>query len=332
MVSKRAEPPPSRESGKVSAESWKERPGQRRTTNTYNNATFASLHVVLVPTYPPLASHQGHVNEVDSPTSLLPIISSAPTHTNQNGTTAPIKSQGECHLALLRPTFRTGHSATIHPLLCPRTLVLGLAPADGDVFVLVHVRNLPPHGHEEEYSKVHDQYRPKHRHVEHGEERHEEARDGPLGHREPELELRQLPREGPVLLALGFRRGEGRAGPVVDLLQVQRRQEQDEVVEEVNSQPIRDDEVSLDQVNSQEEQGQTHGEADPSRHHVDGRLVQPVLDRPVDVVLVRHVECAGGDTATRACGAYVGVAIIGRAGAAWGMQREASSTGRMPKK
>lgn len=175
-------------------------------------------------------------------------------------------------------------------MLRPGVLVLGLAPANRDVFVLVHVRNLPPHGHEEQYEKVHEQYRPEHRHVEDGEEGHEEARDGPLGHRQPKLELRQLPREGPVLLALGFRRGEGWAGAVVDLLQIERRQEQNEIIQEVNSQPVRDDEVALHQVNSQKEQGQTDGKADPSGDHVDGRLVEPVLHRAIDVVLVRHAE------------------------------------------
>jgi len=59
---------------------------------------------------------------------------------------------------------------------------------------------------------------------------------------------------------------------------VERAEEGDEVVEEEDAESVRYDEVALDEVDAEEEEGEEDGEGDPSGDYVDGRFVEPVLE------------------------------------------------------
>ena len=169
------------------------------------------------------------------------------------------------------------------PLLLTGIFVLVLPERDGHVLVLVHVHDLPLHRHEEQHAEVHEQYRPEDGHVEDREERHRQRREDPARARVPKFELRQPPRERAILLPLLGRGGQAEAvvaaPPHVRGI-VERAQEGDEILQEEYAQTVSDDEVSLDQVDPQEEEGEDDGEEYPPRHDVDGRFVQPVLDGP----------------------------------------------------
>lgn len=68
--------------------------------------------------------------------------------------------------------------------------------------MLVHMSNLPLHGHKKQDPKVHDQNGPEDGHVKHGEKGHEKRYPRPPKARQPELEFWQSSREGFVFLRL----------------------------------------------------------------------------------------------------------------------------------
>mmetsp|Transcript_4990 Transcript_4990/g.13239 ORF Transcript_4990/g.13239 Transcript_4990/m.13239 type:complete len:206 (+) Transcript_4990:173-790(+) len=181
-----------------------------------------------------------------------------------------------------------GHSSSVFALLHSGVLVLGFSEADWDVLVLVHVHDLSLHGHEEEHEEVHEEDGPEDRHIEDREEGHDYTRANALGACQPELELRQPSRERSEFLA--FIRCRWQTWPGI-LRVLQRRQEGDEVVQQKNPQPVRDDEVSLDEVHSQEEQCQQHHEGDPTWHNMNRRLVQPVLYDSLDLRMLLLQRC-----------------------------------------
>ena len=68
--------------------------------------------------------------------------------------------------------------------------------------MLVHMLNLPLHGHKKQNPEVHDQNGPKDGYVKHGEKRHEKRCPRSPKARQPKLELWQSPRKGFVFLRL----------------------------------------------------------------------------------------------------------------------------------
>lgn len=164
-------------------------------------------------------------------------------------------------------------------MLHPRILVLSFTKAERDIFVLVHVHNLSLHRHEKQHPKVHQQDRPEHWHIKHGEECHHYADARPPSACQPELELWKTSCKWSELLGLVIRLREcwTRIHRVIE-----RREECNEIVQEEDAEAIRDYKVPLDDVNPEKENRQDNEEKCPPRDYVDGGFIEPILDSSTD--------------------------------------------------
>lgn len=82
----------------------------------------------------------------------------------------------------------------------------------------------------------------------------------------PELELREATDEGPELVGASGRKG-GPIGHLLDLGVYLGRKERNQQLEDVDSQPVRDDVVPLNNVHTHGVDECNHQQEDPTVHH-----------------------------------------------------------------
>mmetsp|Transcript_60340 Transcript_60340/g.186810 ORF Transcript_60340/g.186810 Transcript_60340/m.186810 type:complete len:229 (-) Transcript_60340:44-730(-) len=157
--------------------------------------------------------------------------------------------------------------------------VLLLAEGERHVLVLHHVLDPALHRQHDQEDEVRQQHRPDDREVEGFEEGHGERHDDRAGGRQPTVELRELAREGPELLAVARRR-QHRA---VALGVHGGGQEPYDAVQKVDSQAIRDEDEALQQVHPHQEHAGRERKDGPPRLDPDGCLVNIVLHEVLQV-------------------------------------------------